>query len=88
MRRLKDSLVLGFAIFAAFFGAGNLILPPSLGVSSGDQGFLVSLGFMTSAAFIPLLALFGQGVSLVLVSSELSTPCNVMVISSLLILAK
>lgn len=60
MRRLKDSLVLGFAIFAAFFGAGNLILPPSLGVTSGDQGFLVSLGFMTSAAFIPLLALFGH----------------------------
>ena len=27
--RTKDIFVLGFAMFAIFFGAGNLIFPPS-----------------------------------------------------------
>ena len=31
----KDILVVGFALFAMFFGAGNLIFPPYLGVVSG-----------------------------------------------------
>ncbi len=30
--RLKDSLVIGFAMFAIFFGAGNLIFPPQIGL--------------------------------------------------------
>ena len=29
--RTKDTLVLGFAMFAIFFGAGNLIFPPPSG---------------------------------------------------------
>ena len=29
----KDLMVVGFALFAMFFGAGNLIFPPYLGVS-------------------------------------------------------
>lgn len=31
----KDSLVIGLALFAMFFGAGNLIFPPFLGMESG-----------------------------------------------------
>ena len=31
----KDSLVVGLALFAMFFGAGNLIFPPFLGMESG-----------------------------------------------------
>ena len=33
----KDVIVLGFALFSMFFGAGNLIFPPFLGnnASSG-----------------------------------------------------
>ena len=36
-------LVSGFALFAMFFGAGNLIFPPYLGMTGGSQwiaGFL------------------------------------------------
>lgn len=33
----KDALVIGLALFAMFFGAGNLIFPPFLGLESGDQ---------------------------------------------------
>lgn len=32
----KDSIVVGFSLFAMFFGAGNLIFPPTLGQLSGD----------------------------------------------------
>ena len=32
---LIDTLVVGFAMFAIFFGAGNLIFPPQIGLVSG-----------------------------------------------------
>ena len=60
MKNTKETFVFGFAIFAAFFGAGNLILPPLLGFNSGPDWWLVTLGFITSATIIPLLALFGH----------------------------
>ena len=28
---LKDSFIIGFALFSMFFGAGNVIFPPYLG---------------------------------------------------------
>ncbi|MFR1167316.1 MAG: branched-chain amino acid transport system II carrier protein [Adlercreutzia equolifaciens] len=31
----RDALVVGLALFAMFFGAGNLIFPPYLGMESG-----------------------------------------------------
>lgn len=60
MKITKQVYIFGFAIFAAFFGAGNLILPPQLGFNSGPDWWLVALGFLISAAIIPLLALFGH----------------------------
>jgi len=60
MNKTKETFVFGFAIFAAFFGAGNLILPPLLGFNSGPDWWLVTLGFITSTTIIPLLALFGH----------------------------
>ena len=60
MNNKKTILIIGFAIFASFFGAGNLILPPQLGFNSGPDWWLVALGFITSATIIPLLALFGH----------------------------
>jgi len=60
MNKTKETFVFGFAIFAAFFGAGNLILPPFLGFNSGPDWWLVVLGFVTSATLIPLLALFAH----------------------------
>ena len=60
MNNRKTILIIGFALFASFFGAGNLILPPQLGFNSGPDWWLVALGFVTSATVIPLLALFGH----------------------------
>ena len=60
MRNSKETFVFGFALFASFFGAGNLILPPLLGYQSGSDWWLVAIGFIASAVIIPLLALFGH----------------------------
>jgi LIVCS family branched-chain amino acid:cation transporter len=60
MNKTKEIFVYGFAIFAAFFGAGNLILPPLLGFNSGPDWWLVALGFVTSGTVIPLLALIAH----------------------------
>ncbi len=60
MNKTKESFVLGFAIFAAFFGAGNLVLPPLLGFRAGPDWWLVSLGFLASATIIPFFALFAH----------------------------
>ena len=51
----KQILVSGFALFAIFFGAGNLIFPPFLGLNSGDGWFLASLGFNLSDSLLILL---------------------------------
>ncbi len=60
MNRTKQIFILGFAIFASFFGAGNLILPPLLGFKAGADWWLVAIGFLVSATLIPLLALLGH----------------------------
>ncbi len=50
-------LILGFAIFSMFFGAGNVIYPMALGVHSGLSA-LAWIGFMLTAIGAPLLGLF------------------------------
>ena len=42
---LIQTFVLGFAVFAIFFGAGNLIFPPYLGLESGRSWFSGFLAF-------------------------------------------
>lgn len=36
---MKDQLVVGFALFSMFFGAGNIIFPPYLGMGAGESWF-------------------------------------------------
>jgi LIVCS family branched-chain amino acid:cation transporter len=60
MNKTKDTFVFGFALFAGFFGAGNLILPPLLGFKSGPDWWLVAIGFLMTTTVIPMLSLFGH----------------------------
>ncbi|WP_108867710.1 branched-chain amino acid transport system II carrier protein [Aquimarina aquimarini] len=60
MRFNKETFVAGFALFSMFFGAGNLMLPPLLGLKAGDAWFMVILGFVISAVLIPLLGIFAH----------------------------
>lgn len=55
MNKKKEAIVLGFALFAMFFGAGNLIFPPSLGIATGKDWFLAGVGFLLTGVGLPLL---------------------------------
>ena len=54
----SDTMTLGFALFAMFFGAGNLIFPPFLGFTSGGSWTVGFLCFIAADAGLSLLALF------------------------------
>lgn len=56
-KKTKDYIVIGFALFSLFFGAGNLIFPPRLGNETGSQFILAIIGFCITGVFIPLLGL-------------------------------
>ncbi|MCA0131150.1 branched-chain amino acid transport system II carrier protein [Winogradskyella alexanderae] len=60
MNSTKRIFIFGFALFAGFFGAGNLILPPLLGYNSGPDWWLVAIGFIITATVIPFISLFGH----------------------------
>lgn len=59
MKPHKNKIVtvttVGFALFAMFFGAGNLILPPFIGVTAANQWFVSLLGFFITAIIAPFL---------------------------------
>jgi LIVCS family branched-chain amino acid:cation transporter len=51
----KDVAVVGAALFAMFFGAGNLIFPSALGFHSGDNWLMCVLGFFMTGVGLPIL---------------------------------
>lgn len=51
----KNTFIVGFMLFAIFFGAGNLIFPPKLGFESHSEYFLAALGFIVTGVGLPLL---------------------------------
>ena len=42
-------------LFALFFGAGNLIFPPWLGVQAGTESLSAFIGFLITAVGFPIL---------------------------------
>ncbi|MEG1972999.1 MAG: branched-chain amino acid transport system II carrier protein, partial [Oscillospiraceae bacterium] len=52
-----DILVIGFALFAMFFGAGNLIFPPYLGFGSASNWFWGFFAFILTDIGLSMLAL-------------------------------
>lgn len=57
----KDSLVIGFAMFAVFFGAGNLIFPPQIGLVSGEYVIMGIIGMALTGILLPMLAVAAVG---------------------------
>ncbi|MEJ8553291.1 branched-chain amino acid transport system II carrier protein [Tepidibacter sp. Z1-5] len=53
----KDVIVVGFALFAMFFGAGNLIFPPALGLMTGDTWVPGLIGFLLTGIGMPVLGI-------------------------------
>ena len=57
-RPLLDMFVIGFALFSMFFGAGNVIFPPYLGLSCGAEWFAGFAWYYLADIGLALLALF------------------------------
>ncbi|MFR6058465.1 MAG: branched-chain amino acid transport system II carrier protein [Evtepia gabavorous] len=55
---LKDSFIIGFALFSMFFGAGNVIFPPYLGLESGPHWLLGFISYYIADIGLALLAMF------------------------------
>ncbi|RVU54485.1 branched-chain amino acid transport system II carrier protein [Anaerosphaera multitolerans] len=51
----RDILIMGFALFAIFFGAGNLIFPPMLGNMAGSRWSIATAGFLSTDPVLPIL---------------------------------
>lgn len=52
----KQTFTIGFMLFALFFGAGNLIYPPTLGLESGTAYWPSIVGFVLTGVGLPILA--------------------------------
>lgn len=53
---IKKGIVVGFALFSTFFGAGNLIFPPGIGFASGTAWMSGSFGLFCSGILLPVIA--------------------------------
>lgn len=58
---MKDVFIAGFALFAMFFGAGNLIFPPYLGWSSASNWFVGFLCFIIADIGLSMLGIIVVG---------------------------
>lgn len=56
--KTKTILIMGFALFATFFGAGNLIFPPFLGRETGASWFMGFMGFFIMDVGLGVLAIW------------------------------
>ena len=59
-KTLVDSLVIGAALFAMFFGAGNMIFPPYLGFKAGTQWLSGFLGYYIADIGLAIVAILAQ----------------------------
>ena len=83
----KESLVLGLALFAMFFGAGNLIFPPSLGAQAGEDWFVALLGFFVTGIGLPILGImaFNKAGSLENFTAKVSPTFGIIYCSALIL---
>ena len=60
---IKQVIMVGFMLFAMFFGAGNLIFPPALGFSSGEYFWTAMIAFVLTGVGLPLLGVIVGSIS-------------------------
>ncbi|KTD15993.1 LIV-II [Legionella lansingensis] len=58
MQQYKSIFIYGFAIFAMFFGSGNLVFPLQIGKAAGDSWLIGFIGLLLTGIFLPLTGLF------------------------------
>lgn len=57
MKNTKKSIILGFALFATFFGAGNVLLPPTIGLNIGKSLLSSTIAFALPSVGLSLVSL-------------------------------
>ena len=60
-RVIRDSVIVGLAMFAVFFGAGNLIFPPQIGFLAGDGWSAALVGLLITGMVLPVLSVVALG---------------------------
>ena len=53
----RQSIFVGITLFSMFFGAGNLILPPLVGLQAGADGVPAMVGFLAAGIGLPVLGI-------------------------------
>ena len=56
-------VIASLMLFSMFFGAGNLIFPPMVGVSAGTSFWPAVLGFLAAGVLLPVLAIVAVAIS-------------------------
>ena len=59
----RQSLFVGVTLFSMFFGAGNLIIPPLLGLQAGDSVVPAMAGFLVTGIGLPMLGIVAVGLT-------------------------
>ncbi|MGN0003480.1 MAG: branched-chain amino acid transport system II carrier protein [Sphingobacterium composti] len=57
MKKKQDIITIGFALFAMFFGAGNLLLPPFIGLQVGHHTLITIIAFGLTGIILPFLGI-------------------------------
>lgn len=57
MKKRNDLIIFGLAMFAMFFGAGNLIFPPEIGITAGKEWIVAMVGFFLTGICLPVCGL-------------------------------
>lgn len=59
----RQSLFVGVTLFSMFFGAGNLIIPPLLGLQAGEAVVPAMIGFLVTGIGLPVLGIIAVGLA-------------------------
>lgn len=57
LKKNRDILTIGFALFAMFFGAGNLLLPPFIGLQIGSYVWITIIAFSLTGILLPFFGI-------------------------------
>ncbi|MFG4139295.1 branched-chain amino acid transport system II carrier protein [Klebsiella pneumoniae] len=60
---LPETMALGGMTLALFLGAGNIILPPLVGLQAGENAFTAGFGFIITAVLFPALAIISLAIN-------------------------
>ncbi|MDO5747411.1 MAG: branched-chain amino acid transport system II carrier protein [Actinomycetaceae bacterium] len=56
-------MIIGGALFAMFFGAGNLVFPVQIGHDGGSHATAATIGFLITGVLLPVLAMVASATS-------------------------